>query len=175
MTRPSVIDTNVLRVAENVPGEWPPGVVERCVAYLLNVQTGGMLVIDDLRLILSEYAGEVGGLRGRQPGVGARFLLWAYQMQGNQARCEAVHITRRTARDDGDFIEFPDDPSLSTFHHKDRKFVAVACASKRDPEIANATDSDWWEHREALRGHGVEVRFLCPELFDARADSIDSL
>jgi len=175
VTRPSVIDTNVLRVAENVPGEWSPSAVERCVAYLLEVQTGGTLVIDDLWLILSEYAGEVSASQGRQSGVGARFLQWAYQVKGSQDRCEAVSITPRLGSEDGDFVEFPDDPDLAKFHRKDRKFVAVARGSKRSPEIANATDSDWWEHREALRKHGVAVRFLCPELFGAKADSIDSL
>ncbi|HSU82609.1 MAG TPA: hypothetical protein VLR69_09330, partial [Thermoanaerobaculia bacterium] len=56
------------------------------------------------------------------------------------------------------------DPDLAAFDPSDRKFVAVAVASGEQPEILNASDTDWWHHREALSRHGVEVRFLCPQL-----------
>ena len=44
--------------------------------------------------------------------------------------------------------------------------VAVARASGADPELLNATDTDWWHYREALKENGVNVVFLCPELME---------
>lgn len=165
--RPAVIDTNVLRVAEDVPGEWSADVVSAGVRYLLGVRDAGSVVLDDMWAILSEYAGEVASAAGRQPGVGYYFLLWLYQVRADRTRCETVAITPRSGSE-GDYAQFPLDPELAGFHRKDRKFVAAAIASDRDPEIVNATDSDWWDYRLVLARHGVDVRFLCPQLFADR-------
>ena len=69
-----------------------------------------------------------------------------------------------TVHSDCGFEEFPNDPRLSNFDSDDRKFVAVALASQSDPQVLNATDTDWWAHRKALEENGVDVVFLCPEL-----------
>ena len=73
-----------------------------------------------------------------------------------------VSITRDEANDT--FAEFPSDPSLTSFDHDDRKFVAVAIAAgtKRRPPILDASDSDYSHYREALERHGVVVEELCP-------------
>ena len=81
-----------------------------------------------------------------------------------QERCEQVEITP-IGGSDWDFEEFPLDSELGTFDRSDRKFVAVALASKNAPQILNAVDSDWWIHRNRLRQHGLVVQFLCQELF----------
>jgi hypothetical protein len=62
-----------------------------------------------------------------------------------------------------DFAEFPKDAELQSFHRDDRKYVAVALASRTTPAVLNAVDQDWWQHREALARNGVRVRFLCPQ------------
>ena len=80
----------------------------------------------------------------------------------NPDRCESVEITPRNDLED-DFHEFPDDPALANFDRSDRKYVAVARASQQSPVILNATDSDWWHHRETFEKHGVVIEFLCPE------------
>ena len=59
-------------------------------------------------------------------------------------------------------------PSSPEFDRDDRKFVAVALASGTSPPIVNASDRDWWEHREVLQVHGIEILFLCPELMPQR-------
>src|SRR5207245_8723519 len=64
----------------------------------------------------------------------------------------------------GDFAEFPRDPALEGFDLSDRKFVAVARASRHSPTVLNAVDSDWRIYEEPLKRHGVEVEFLCPHL-----------
>lgn len=53
---------------------------------------------------------------------------------------------------------------LENFDLTDRKFVAVALASGVDPPINNASDTDWWEFRDALARHRVTINFLCQEL-----------
>ncbi|MBI4493070.1 MAG: hypothetical protein HY690_09790 [Chloroflexi bacterium] len=53
---------------------------------------------------------------------------------------------------------------LAAANRSDRKFVAVARACQRRPPVVNATDTDWWLFRDALKRHGVEVEFLCPDL-----------
>ena len=167
MTTPGVVDTNVLCVAEGVPGAWPDTCVLACVRYLRELQASGSVVIDDADRILSEYAGALSAVGRGQPGVGRRFLLWLYQRRGDVAHCEVVRITP-SPDDDGDFIEFPSDEALANFDRDDRKFVATAMVSSREPEVVNATDSDWWDHREALMRNGVTVRFLCHEMFVGR-------
>ncbi len=71
---------------------------------------------------------------------------------------------------DGSYVDFPDDPDLAGFDLNDRKFVAVALASKLDPEILNASDTDWWIHRESLERNRVRIRFLCPQLMNSQEE-----
>jgi hypothetical protein len=77
----------------------------------------------------------------------------------NETVCRLVNIT-----EDENFVEFPADERLTPFDRSDRKFVAAALGCNPVAEVLNATDTDWWHHREALEDNGVEVRFLCPEL-----------
>ena len=87
--------------------------------------------------------------------------MWLHNNQANEEHCRIVPITPHPQRG---FEEFPAATSLSGFDRSDRKFVAVALASNTKPRVANASDTDWWDHSEALRDNGVEVLFLCPEL-----------
>lgn len=98
----------------------------------------------------------------RQPGPGDRFLQWLWRNQADERHCRKVAIT---PNDERGFDEFPDDPSLNGFDMDDRKFAAVAIAAGSSPKILNAADRrSWWEYRDELRQHGVEVDFLCPAL-----------
>jgi len=81
--------------------------------------------------------------------------------QANPQRCEKVTITQIA---ENDFAEFPRSPSLEKFDPSDRKFVAVALTHHAQPAIANAVDSDWRNYELALKEHGIELNFLCPEL-----------
>jgi len=112
-------------------------------------------------LILGEYRRNLSP--SGQPGSGDAFFKWLWNNQGNHDHCRRVNIT---PHDNRGFAEFPDDPELEPFDNDDRKFVAVALASHNAPPILNATDSDWWEHRVALEGHGIRIKSLCPELME---------
>ena len=88
------------------------------------------------------------------------FFKWLWDNQANPKHCQKVPITPDPNRE---FAEFPDDPDLSGFDRKDRKFVAVALASGLDPEVLNATDKGWYYYSAALKRNGVRVQFLCPD------------
>ena len=158
----SVVDTNVAVVANGAHPQAGQECMRECILALQGIQQQGRVVVDSGMLIFTEYFGKL-SLSG-QPGVGDAFFKWLWSIQGDPERCEPVDITPA----DGSFREFPADPALNGFHADDHKFVAVALASKSDPEVLNAVDSDWWAYRTALANHGVRVRFLCPGLFAGR-------
>lgn len=155
-----VVDTNVAIVANGGFADASKQCVDVCIDALLAARTGGVLVDDGYR-IFEEYQRHLS--HAGQPGVGDAFFKWLWSNQANPSSCCQVTITRSGA-DDFDFEEFPKDPALAKFDRSDRKFVAVALASGENPEILDATDSDWWDFADALARHGVQIRFLCPEL-----------
>ena len=117
--------------------------------------------MDDNYLIFDEYRRHLS--HSGQPGVGDAFFKWLWDNQANPRYCRQITITPLES-DHTNFEEFPDDPELASFDRSDRKFVAVALASREFPMILNASDNDWWEHREAFARHKVNVQFLCPNL-----------
>jgi hypothetical protein len=158
-----VLDTNVAVVA-NLRTEQAGDDCERvCITTLLEVRESRRVLLDESGAILEEYRRHLSP--SGQPGVGDAFFKWLWVNQANPECCRQVPITPIYGGTRV-FEEFPDDPDLAAFDPSDRKFVAVAVASGERPRILNAADTDWWIHREALRRHGIEVGFLCPELME---------
>jgi hypothetical protein len=157
--RAAVVDTNVLIVANEGSEQATPECVLASVNALSALRRSGLVALDDQFLILDEYRSHAS--LGGQPGVGDGFLRHLYDNLYNGAVCRVVTITRI---EDGSFVEFPSDQRLATFDRDDRKFVAVALCCEPIAEILNATDTDWWNHQEALAVNGIDVRFLCPDL-----------
>jgi len=158
MNEKVVVDTNVPRVANAVAGdEWDLRCVAACIRAVREVQTHGLLVLDDLGLIVREYLQQL-SISGR-PGIGDAFARWAHDSQFDPDCCARVSITP----DDESFAEFPSDEGLSEFDLADRKFVAVACAHDQAPHILQAVDSKWWRLRDELRAAGVNIQFVCPD------------
>lgn len=152
-----VVDTNVAVVANERDGEFPD-CVAACVVRLTEILAAGKIALDQDWLIIKEY---MRNLRSSgQPGVGDAFLKWVLTNHANPARCCKVAITS-SGRGPNDFQEFPSDHRLSTFDRADCKFVAVALAHAECPPILQALDSEWWEHKDALKDNGVRVTFLC--------------
>ncbi len=156
-----VVDTNVAVVANGRAEQASPDCLQACLDALRDTREKGLVVLDDDMRILKEYMDNL-SLSG-QPGLGDAFLKWVWTHQANTVRCETVHITPKSGESDN-FEEFPADPALASFDLSDRKFVAVARASRHKPVVLNAVDTDWWIFRTPLRKHRVRVRFLCPEL-----------
>lgn len=158
-----VVDTNVPVVANGRADHVRPTCVLNCIHRLTKVLKDGIVVLDGGMLILHEYMDNM-SMSG-QPGPGDFFMKWVWQNQGVAERCEQVRITPLVT-DPENFAEFPYDARLASFHRKDRKFVAVARASRNNPTVLNAADTGWWRHRQALHDNGVQVMFLCPEQFE---------
>jgi len=157
-----VVDTNVPKAANGEAWQAGPDCVLACVDALTEVREKCVVLLDAQRQILGEYMGSGPSFAGR-PGVGNAFFKWVFENQANPAHCQTVSIT--PTRDNGEsFAEFPEDSALCGFDRDDRKFVAVALASERDPQVRNATDTGWWQYRASLRRHGVHIKFLCPNL-----------
>lgn len=150
-----VIDCNVLITADGRNDSPKKGCEARCIERLLEIQEYRNTVLwDDAGRIQGEYLGNIPF--PHPPGVASRFLLWAWR--GNSRR---VVITPRHNDDRReDYEEFPDDPDLAGFDPSDRKYVAVAIASKENPPILNATDTDWANDRVALERY-VRIESLC--------------
>jgi len=157
--RPVVIDTNVAVVANGEAPQADCECVLACVRRLRAVQESETVLLDRSGLILKEYRSRL--RPPLKPDPGHLFFLWLYDNSGREEYCLQVPITDDPERG---FVEFPADPALEKFDPDDRKFVAVAIASKRRPPIVNASDRDWHEHRDALSRNGIRVESLCPEL-----------
>lgn len=158
MTDAVVMDTNVLVVANDPFHQTGPDCVEACTQELTRTQRDRRLLLDWGREILAEYQRRVAN--PGQGGVGTEFFKRA-AAQADLA-VAFVHITTDEVRG---FREFPEDPELETLDRSDRKFVAVAVASGKNPEIVHATDRGWKRHREPLARLGIRVRRVagCPE------------
>ena len=154
-----IVDTNVPIVASGESPQASQDCQYACRHKLRAIMESSILLLDDSHLILQEYRRNL-SMAGK-PGVGDAFFRWLWNNQANPQHCRAVPITPDPNRE---FAEFPDAPALTDFDRSDRKFVAVAIASKTTPEILNAADTDWRQHRAALLQHGIRVTFLCPEL-----------
>jgi hypothetical protein len=155
-----VMDTNVGVVANGKTPQANIECVSSCTDALVEIRERHRVLLDDRGLILDEYLRHLSP--SGQPGLGDAFFKWLWDNQWNPEHCRQVPVTPVSER--RGFEEFPEDPDLATFDPSDRKFVAVALASGEQPEILNASDTDWWHHREALSRHGAQVRFLCPQL-----------
>ena len=163
MKRSYLVDTNVGVVANEKCDEAAPGCVLACARRLLEFQSVYRLVLDSSDLILDEYRKRL-SLSGR-PGAGDAFMKWVWDNRFNTEYCEPVEIHARVNPRGEDYHEFPDVPELADFDPADRKFAAAALASTDRPTVLNAVDSDWWDYRDALQAHGIEVEFLCPDVF----------
>jgi hypothetical protein len=158
---PVVVDTNVLATANKFADHADPKCVENCVTELRRIHDTDIVAIDSGMRIFTEYM-TYASLKG-QPGPGDFFIKWLWSNQANLAHCVQIAITPRDD-DPTNFVEFPDDPDLAGFDLADRKWVAVALGCEPIATIDNATDTDWWNDREALAHHDIQVNFLCPEL-----------
>jgi hypothetical protein len=159
----SVIDTNVIIVANGKSTQADIKCVRACIESLNQIHKEGMVVLDDGMRILDEYRRNL-SLSG-QHGLGDAFFKWVWDNQANEKCCERVTIHFKGISGE-DYLEFPSDKELKGFDRSDRKFVAVAISSKHKPEILNAVDHDWWQYKSQLEKHNIRIKFLCPCQFD---------
>ena len=159
-----VIDTNVAIVANGQTSQAGKECVLQCIDNLRQMMNNRRVLLDDKNLILTEYRRNLHP--SGQPGTGDAFFRWLFDNQANPEYCRKVAVTFHPDRE---FEEFPDDPDLVSFDRSDHKFVAVVLASGTEPEVLNASDTDWWDYSTELQRHGVTVVFLCPELMNRQS------
>ncbi len=158
--RAFVVDVNVAMVANGRSPQANDDCLLACIDALETVYRDGMIVLDDGMRILSQYMGNL-NMAG-QPGLGDFFMKWVWENQAVPSRCERVPLACKADNPD-DFETFPEDPDLRGFHRKDRMYVAVALASRNNPEVLNAVDTGWWHYRTTLQRNGICLRFVCPQ------------
>ena len=152
----SVVDTNVILVANGQHDDVSPECIASCALRLQSIMQSGKLAVDDQFRILLEYQNKTVPKRGNRPGDA--FVRWALQNNANPSRVDRVELSENSERG---FETFPNDPDLKDFDPSDRKFVAVARGHADAPPILQATDSKWLVWSVALARHGVSVDFLC--------------
>ena len=163
MRRAVAVDTNVPVLANGGAEQASDDCVLACVDELVAIRASRTVLLDDHDLILTEYQRYLS--HSGQPGVGDAFFKWLWDNQANTRHCRKVAITPIEVDGKG-FGEFPDDPELEGFDRSDRIFVATVLSDGRAAPVVNASDTDWWNYREALERNGVTIRFLCPELME---------
>jgi len=156
-----IVDTNVAIVANGKAEQAGIECIRACIAALKQVKASGRIWLDANRLILDEYRLHLSPTG--QPGVGDAFFKWLWNNQANEQLCRQVRLTP-LADDNRAFAEFPDDPELYGFDRSDQKYAAVALVCGEVAPIKNTSDTDWWNFREALARHEVQVNFICPDL-----------
>jgi hypothetical protein len=157
--RAVVVDTNVPVAANGMANHVNEDCVIHCVERIKQVRKMELLLLDDGMRILQEYMDYLSP--SGQPGFGDIFMKWVWNNQANPKHCKIISITEVAEKPY--FREFPNDDELDAFDPSDRKFVAVAKGSGLNPPILNATDTDWWNFKEPLHRHGIEIEFICPE------------
>lgn len=157
MKVPYVVDTNVPVVANggSRARKIDRSACKQCqlkaIEFLEELVKGGRIILDLGGEIQAEYLRYLNP-KG-QPGVGDRFLLVV--LNSAPKRVQRIELCKTN----GEFDDFPQDSKLANFDPSDRKFVAAARQAKA--LVANAIDSDWLDHRDALSRNGVKVKFLC--------------
>ena len=140
-----VVDTNVLVVANRREGG-SFACARNCTRALLGIKNLGVIVLDDVGHILSEYRRycSVSG----QPGVGDSFMKWVHDNSGRAELVRTVRLTSKEGRHQ--FEEFPDHPDL--------------CASRGSEEVG-----------ERNKPEVIGFRYLLDVVLDdqASADYLD--
>ena len=158
MPRTTIVDTNVVLIANGQHQDVSPTCVKDCALALQAIMREERIALDDGFRILREYQNKTQPKRGNRPGDA--FVKWALRNNANAARCDQVPLQADPVRG---FASFPDDAELGDFDAPDRKFVAVAAAHPGHPLIQQAADSKWLNWEAALNRHGVQVLFICKD------------
>ena len=152
----SVVDTNVILVANEAHEGVSPECVIACVERLNQLMKSGVLVIDDQFRILNEYLKKTSPRAAK--GVGDLFVQWALRHKEQTDRVQQVALTERGPNQ---YLEFPSSELETRFDPSDRMFVAVAHSHTGSPVVLQAADCKWLAWWQELKACGVEVEFLC--------------
>ena len=130
--RSFVVDTNVAVVANGRGTHAGAKCQLRCVRRLRELVQHGVVVLDQLGLILEEYGRHL--RPAGQPGVGDAFLRHLFDHSYDATKCELVALTF-IPDENRSFEEFPNDEALEGLIATTESSSPAARASIRDPAI----------------------------------------
>jgi hypothetical protein len=147
-----VVDSNVAVVANGRDTNATPTCRLNAATALKTLLDSGQIIVDDAGEMMAEYQRHCNP-KG-QPGVGDRFFREI--LMNYEGKVQRITLTKNQ---NGEFVDFPNDPALAGFDPSDKKFAAAG--RQTNSPILNATDSDWLIFRAALAANGIEVEFVC--------------
>lgn len=164
-----IIDTNVPLTAAGLNSSASKRCQLSCVSVILAVLAGQMrVVIDTNNEVLREYNRRIHpDFKGS---LAEQFMLYMLQ---NRTVASRVHSQGLRYNDTESYFDYPDnddtwtsaDPRCNRFDPDDKKWVALACAFKRetgdDAPIVNAADRCWLAFESHLESAGVRLEVLC--------------
>lgn len=158
-----VIDTNVFVVASAIDHKAGVNCVEGCINFLEKLDKLNSVILIDWYFDKNTKSYESNILNEYQSNITSQdfaylFVRKIFDYDPQFERVEALFDENLSS-----YLDFPDDTQLEKFDVSDRKFVAVAIASRKNPEIVNAVDSDWIEFEGVLNQY-VRLKFLCKKL-----------
>ena len=160
--RRCIIDTNVMITAnkavscqeDEIVSEYPT-LVLNCIELLQRVQRKGIyVVLDEDCEIFDEYKDYL-SFSG-QPGVGDVFFKWLFDNCWGFPSSERIKLHKT----ENGYKEFPQGMEQANIDLDDMKFFAVSNAHPSKPDIFEATDSKWWNWRDAALQCGIRIQFL---------------
>ncbi len=154
MTR-FVVDTNVPIVANGHANHGRVPSIEcrvSTIQFLNWILDTGKVLLDIEGEIQEEYRTYLNP--SGQPGVGDRFYLEV--LRSAPSKIERHELPRGL---DGEYLDLPRPLIEAGFDRSDRKFAALA--KRTTATVANATDSDWFIHRETIVAAGIGLNFIC--------------
>ena len=92
----SVVDTNVILVANGQHGDVSPDCVIACAQRLATIRATQRIALDDAFEILLEYQNKTTPKTSNRPGDA--FVKWALQNNANPDKCDLVKLTPHDER-----------------------------------------------------------------------------
>ena len=160
----NAIDTNVLISANGVDTHASFKCQLRCIELLEQIISNKKLILLDAEGDIFEEYQNYCDFSGK-PGVGDFFFKWLHDHIANDELVRNL-VVLKSNQEDIIYNVLKKIACLSGFDSSDQKFLAVAMTYEHNAVIHNATDSDWYNHRDCIAGiEGVAVNQLCPSLF----------
>jgi len=135
-----------------------PTLVVSSIELLQRIQKKGTyVVLDEDFEIFNEYKNYL-SFSG-QPGVGDIFFKWLFDNCWGFPSSERIKLHKT----ENGYKEFPRGMENTNVDLDDMKFFAVSNAHPLKPDIYEATDSKWWNWRNAAMQCGIRIQFLDEE------------
>lgn len=157
-----IMDTNVAKVADfDDSPQASLACQKRCYEFVeaIVITKKFRLILDTTWMVMGEYRNVI----KKKGGIGEQLIRLLSSTIGSGEYSLLVPITRQN----GSFIEFPDDSRLEKFDPSDRKWIALARAyiqsypDQPPSPIVEATDDKWHAFEAVFKEYGVMIDWIC--------------